>query len=526
MTTDSLSPRLKARKHLLFSSVLIITGFSLGGQVVRFTTEIVAAALFGAGAAMDAYLAANTLPQYVMAVLLSSLGFVFIPVFVEHLAEGQKEQAWEIASVVVNLSVLLLGGLIAVGSLFSAQLLQVTTPGLSPASLILAVQVARITWPAVLATALLSLLTGIYHAQGHFGWPAAVPVIGAIVSLGLTVLLAPVLGVVGLAIGVTTGVVLQVLLLSRVIFVRGRYRASLNLRHPGVLQVLRLLAPLVISGLLVRSTPVVDRYLASSLSPGSISHLGYAFRTLALASLLISSGLAVVIFPSMARYVATLDIPGLKQTMSMSLRLQWLAVAPVMAIGGVIALPAITAVFQRGQFSGNDAEAVAVLVRVYLPALAGMCLANITGRSFYALKDTRTPAIIGVFEALAYAVYTPFLTQRLGAPGVALGYVIYMDVSIVWQVLVLRHKTGNTGGRTVLGSFARTALAAGWGGTAAWAMMAVVPGAWLQFLLGGTVGLVVYAAALLALRSSEAQMVWGVVRQANRAAVGGTSTTT
>lgn len=502
----------------LVRPVLVVTLFSLTGQIVSVITQVVVAAAFGAGVSMDAFLAASTLPRYIIAVLVSTLGFVFVPVFVDYARTGLEDEAWRVASGVINLCLLVLGGLAAMGVVFARPLLQLTTPGLNSETLHLASQVARITWPAILATGVCNLLIGIYQAQGRFGWPAAVPVIGILVNLGLILILARSLGVIGMAVAGTTGVVLQMILLLPIALRSGRYRPVLPWRHPGVQQVIHLFVPLLLTNALVWWTPVMDRFLASRLPVGSISHLDYALKLVLPLSTFISTGLATVIFPRMAERVTVGSVVGLKYTVSLGLRVMWLAIAPVLAIGEVLALPLVSAAFLRGRFSAVDAEAVAGLLRVYLLALAPMSLGNITGRVFYALKDTRTLAVMGIIEALAYIVYTPLLASRFGVTGIAWGYVVFFNLSFLWHLLIIRYKTGNAGGRTTLGSFARTSIAALLGGGTAWVVVQIAPNAGLQLFFGGGLGLVAYVAALLALRSSEAQMMLGVVAERIRVA--------
>ena len=491
----------------IIQSTALITLFTLVGQGVGFATQMVTAALFGAGAGMDAFLAASAVPQYVIAVLLGSLGFVFVPVFVDYLATGREDEAWQIASSVINLCLLVVGALVVLGILFPDAILRLTAPGLSEATHQQAARIAVITWPAVLATGVVSLLTGIYQSQSRFGWPAAVPVIGAVVNLGLVLILANWLGIIGLAIATTVGIVLQVGLLLPLALKKGHYRFMLNWRHPAVWQVLRLLLPLLLASLVSKSTPLLDRFLASGMPAGSISHLGYAFRIFAILVGLISSGIATVIFPRMAANVTGADFPGLRRSMSAGLRVMWLAIAPVMTIGIVLALPMVSAVFQRGKFSAADAVAVARLLQVYLLALASACLGSVTGRGFYVLKDTKTLAVFGSIESVAYVFYTALLAYFWGAVGVALGYVLLYNGSLLWQVIILRHKTGNLGGRTVLSSFTRTGLAALLGGATAWGVVQATSWVWLQFLIGGVSGLLVYGIGLWILQSSEARQL-------------------
>ncbi|MEO8257198.1 MAG: lipid II flippase MurJ [Acidobacteriota bacterium] len=470
----------------------IVTFLSVAGQLVGLLTQVVIAGIFGARAEMDAFLAASTLPQYVVAVLLGALAVVFIPVFIDYDGSGRTGEAWRVASSVVTTTGLLLTALAIAGMLLAEPLIRITTPGLSPESLALAARVARIMWPGIAASGVVVLLIGVYHATGRFAWAALVPVLGAGLNLVLVLVTVRAWGVIGLAWAGVASMAFQAVLLWWGVAGQARIRPALDWRHPGVAQVVVLLWPLAVSSLLTRYTQLVDRYLASSLAEGAIAHLAYAFRLVTLVSLFLSTGIATVIFPRMALNSAVGDAAALRRTLSLGLRVMWLGVAPAIGLGVALSYPMITALIERGAFLATDTAAVSVLWRIYLVSMAAGCLGSVTGRAFYALKQTRTVAVIGVIEALAYVVYTPWLAARFGAAGVAAGYVLYLSLSVGWQLPLLRWRLGRGGGRLFCGSFARTGAAALIGGAAASAAAALVDTAWAQLVVGGCAGVLTY----------------------------------
>jgi putative peptidoglycan lipid II flippase len=198
--------------------------------------------------------------------------------------------------------------------------------------------------------------------------------------------------------------------------------------------------------------------------------------------------------------------------MSVGMRVMWLVIAPAMTIGIALALPLVTILFRRGQFSTTDSVAVSGLIQIYLLALPPACLAAITGRGFYALKDTRTIAILGSIESVAYIFYTAVLSRTFGVTGVAAAYVIFFNLSLIWQVLILRHKAGKVGGGTVIHSFVRTGLGALLGGAMAWGATTVTPNIMLQLALGVSCGLAVYGLILAATQRSEIRQIWSLMR--------------
>jgi putative peptidoglycan lipid II flippase len=397
---------------------------------------------------------------------------------------------------------------VTAGILLPRAILNITTPGLAADARSQAVQIALLTWPSILGTGIILLLTGIYQSQSRFGWPAAVPVIGALVSLVLILSLARRLGIIGLAVANTLGILLQAALLMPLALKRGHYRLTLNWRHPGVAQIFHLLLPLILANVVAKVTPVIDRFFASKMPEGSISHLGYAFRIFSLLSLLISTGISTVIFPRMASDAVTTDLSFLRKTMSTGLRVMWMAIAPAVTIGIALALPLVLVVFRRGQFNITDALIVSALIQIYLLALPPACLGNVTGRGFYALKDTRTVAVLGSIESVAYVFYTSILAKTFGVMGIAFGYVIYFNISLAWQLLILRHKTGKVGSHTVINSFVRTGLAALVGGAVAWGVTWMISNIWLQLGFGSLAGLSVYGISLWLLQYSEFRQVW------------------
>ena len=487
----------------LLRPTIVITLFTISAQAVGFLTQIIIAQAFGARADMDAFLAANTLPQYIISVLLGTLGVVFIPIFIDYIPNNKENEAWEVATSVINISALILMAFAFIGIIFADPLLRFTTPGLSSHSLHLATQVAMITWPTIIATGITNLLTGIYQAKHRFSWPAAIPLIGSILNLLLILILIRRLGIIGLAIASTASIVLQGILLSPIIIGKNHYHFRIQWHHPGVHQVFHLLWPLVVSGVLVRWTPIIDRYLASELSVGSIAHLGYATKLLAIFGMLISTGIATVIFPKMALNRAENDLEAFRETISKGLRTMWMIVAPVIFIGGVLALPLVTVLFQRGAFTVDDSLKVAGLLQIYIFSLAGSCIGSITGRAFYALKYVKIISFIGVIEAIVYAVYTPILTWYFGVSGIALGYVLYFTIGIVWHLPLIRKKAGNRGGRTVILSFCRILIAASVACVIAILGMKISQNNLIQLIVVTVIGMTSYIVILKILKSPE-----------------------
>lgn len=474
----------------LLRNTVIVTFFTLAAQGAALVSQFVFAALFGATVETDAFFVALVLPLYVYAVVMGSVGVVFVPTFVQYRRAGGGS---DVASGVINLSVLVLGIAALAGIVLSDPLLSWTAPGLSPEAHDLARDLSVILWPSIIGLGLLALLTELWQVESRFLWSAAVPLIGAAANLALLVVLGARIGMEGVAFAWTASVTLQGLLLLPVII--GRWKPSLALGHPGIRAILVAIGPLLLAGIFTRALPIIERYLGSLLPEGELSHIAYASRIVTTLAVFLSGGLAAVILPRMAEEVAAGELAALRATISQGIRLLWIVVAPALGLVVALAEPAVRVLFERGAFSSADSAAVASLLRVYALALIGLTLAPIAGRALFSLKASPFLAMTGTADTLSYAAYTTMFARSWGAIGIAFGFVLHAFVALAAYVLYLRRATGASGSG-VFRSLAATSVIAAVAGAAAWAASSSTDHAVMALSLGTLSGLLCYAAGL------------------------------
>jgi putative peptidoglycan lipid II flippase len=491
----------------LFRSTLWVFGMGLACQVVGFFIQVYNARCFGAQKEMDAYLVANTLPQYLIAIVASAMSAVFIPVFVQYAREHHSdEDGWKPAYGLINQSALFLVVLVIAALCFIRPLICLLAPGLAVGAQDLAVKLAWIVWPAMVASWLLTMFTWLCQAKNEFILPGVVSFAAVVYQLLLVVLLIPMLGILGLVVAVIVSLGVQMLCLLYVVR-RNGYEFSFCWGHPAICNAWRLLVPLLLSNILIRCTSVVERFLASGFAEGSIAQLNYAFKILVLASGVLAVGLPTTIYPRFAANVAVSDMVSMRKDISLGLRWLWLLIAPIISLGFVLAWPLTVAIFQRGRFTASDSQAVAHLLQIYIFALSAMTLGEITGRTLYALKLTTLLSVIGVVEALAYVCYVCFLAKLFGVSGIAMGFVLYYIISMSWHLPLIWHRTGWVGGRTALRSFARTVGAALVAGLTAEICVIWISHPWPQLLIGGVCGLLTYVGMLYLMDSDELRTI-------------------
>lgn len=477
--------------------MVLVSGLTLAAQAGIAASQFVFAAMFGASVESDAFFAALSPPLYLTSVLIASLSVVFVPIAIARRAAGGTLEFARVTSGALNLVAIGLVFIALVGAAFADPIIGLTAPGLPPAGRELARGLAVILWPSILGSGLVVLLTSIWQIDSRFGWPAVVPVIGAVVNLALIVVLGRAIGVYGAAVAWTVSLLMQAVLLTPA--VARSWRPWLGFNDPGVRAVFAALAPLAFAAVFIRASTLLERYLGSELPPGQLSELTYASRIVGVLGVLVSAGPATVLFPRMAEDVSALDFAGLRATASLGMRSLWMVVAPCAALLIALAEPAVRLVFEHGAFTRADSDAVSALLRIYAPSLVAVGIAAITGRAIYALGQVRFFAAMGILEGLLYVGYTTVLGRRFGAEGIALGFTIYFLGSVLWQVIYLRRALAARG-RRVIRSFATTSLLAALAGVVAWLTSIRADDPVRALLIGGAAGLAVYGAGMVAAR--------------------------
>jgi len=146
-------------------------------RVLGFVREASIASSFGKTWVTDAFLAAFTIPDFMYDLLVGGmLSSAFIPVFSSYLATDREEEAWKVASTMINLIVIVVAVCITLGMIFTGPLTKLVAYKFSGETLDLAVRLTRIMFPAFLILAINGLTMGILHSYNHF----AAPAIGAI----------------------------------------------------------------------------------------------------------------------------------------------------------------------------------------------------------------------------------------------------------------------------------------------------------------------------------------------------------
>jgi putative peptidoglycan lipid II flippase len=319
-----------------------------------------------------------------------------------------------------------------------------------------------------------------------------------------------------------------------------RYRASLQVRHPGVVKVAKLMLPVLLGLSLPQLCTIITRPFASTLGDGPITWLDNANKVMQMPLGIFAQALSVAIFPTLSALAAQQDMPGLRRQFSLGLRSILFLTIPSAVLIMVLATPITGLLFQRGRWTAADTQATASAVIFYSIAIFAVSGQQIVNRGFYSMQNTWTPMLAGTAASLAFVLLNcvlvglplgrtqvPFAEQVQGANALALSYSLSMALYLGLLLWLFRKAAGGMNGAEIARSVARVLAAAAAMGAAAWgvrlAFEATLPAfgpegmraaaALAQIAAAAAAGGAVYLAAVRLLRVPEAEFVLATVRR-------------
>lgn len=442
-------------------SSIIVSIFTIIGLGLGLLSNIVVAMKFGARTDMDIFLAATTVPLFIISIISGALNFTFIPVFAEYRTKRQVE-AWRVVSSFINLSLIVSIVICIAGMVMAEHLTKIIVPGFSRDQVVHTAALLRWLLPLIVFTVMNELMASVYYSDNRFVVPSINKVVSPIITMVYVLLFHESISTKSLVFAMLTAAFLQATLLGTG-FLKSKnyhYSFSLDYQHPGVQKILKLMIPLVFGMIVYRAVPVFDRYFLSVLPSGSISHIDYAMKFINIISAVIVSGITVSVFPGMAKYAAEDNIHELKRLISKVLRMLFFLSVPVVIFLGIFGKPVVRFAFERGAFVASDTSAVYHAFSLFILALPAIVIGVVIGQGFYVLKDTMTVAIIGVGEMVIYVILCYALLQLLGYLAIPIAYAAQFNIGVLLLGIILRYKLGNKGGITIFLSMAKHLVAA------------------------------------------------------------------
>ncbi len=373
--------------------------------------------IFGAGLISDSYFAALRIPNLLRDLFAEgALSSAFIPVLSKSLEKEKAEKTWELISQVFTLLFLIVGIVVAAGIFAAPLIVRVVAPGFwgDPAKFELTVALTRVLFPVLLFVSMAALWMGTLNSHNRFALPAFAPVAMnlTLIAAGLYLFYGPIsessdeLAKIYIWTGATTlGFLFQWLVqIPGAGGLGGKFRFLWPPNHPGIKEILFLLAPAVVSLSVTQVDFLLNQIFASFLKSGSITCLNYGNRLMQLPYGVFGVSIATVVLPLMSRQFADGDRKGFDKTLNQAIEGAAFIMIPSTVGLCIVSLPVCRLAFEHGRFDEASTQLVALATCFYVAGLFAHAGIKITAQAFYPLQKPKWPFWAAVVNMISTAL--------------------------------------------------------------------------------------------------------------------------
>lgn len=486
----------------------------------------------GAIPVASAFNISNNIPNMVYELVAGGvLSSLFVPIFLEKRLREGENGAFRLANTLFSLFLIVLGAVALVGTVFPQPFVWTQTFTKSATDSELAVYLFRFFAVQIIFYAFVALTTGVLNSYRRFFASALAPVFNNIVVivvlLGFYVPLRsthPQWAIIALGVGTTLGVVAlfvaQVPALMKLGF---RWHWSLDLKDPYLRKLVRkgvwLLAYVGVNMVQIS----FRNAFATSTLPDASAALQYAWMWYQLPYGVLAVSYITAAFTELSHTANHAEWDGFKSYLRRGLRAISLLILPCAAMLIALSTQLVT-LYRYGRFPAAAIPLVAWLLVGWAAGLFFFATFMLVLRAFYAMQDTRTPAlanaVLTVVQVALYWALPRLIGGRFALVGIPLADTIFFGLLLATLLFILRRRIGGFGFGNVLDGWARSFAAAIAGGVAAWGVVAMTAalGAGtianiVRIVAGAGLGLIVSYGVLHLLRIEEVAYVDGLLRR-------------
>ena len=417
----------------LLKAASTVSLLTLVSRVTGLAREQLIAATFGASAATDAFNVAFRIPNLFRRLFAEgAFSQAFVPMLAATRARDGDDATRDLVNAVATVLAWVLLATCVAGVVGAPVLVWAMGSGLERFDT--AVILTRWMFPYIGFMSLVALAAGVLNTWKRFAVPAVTPVLLNLSVIGAAWWGGPALArhgldpIYALALGVVVGGVLQLAAqLPALAAVGCLPRLGLlpsaiarAWRHPGVRQVMRLMAPALLGVSVAQISLLINTQIASHLAVGAVSWLTYADRLMEFPTALLGVALGVVLLPQLSAAQARQDAVEFSGMLDWGLRLVLLLALPCALALLLFPEGLITVLYHYGAFSALDVANTVRALQGYGVGLLGLVAIKVLAPAFYARQDIRTPVKIAVGVLLATQAMNLVFVPWLGHAGLSL----------------------------------------------------------------------------------------------------------
>jgi len=387
-------------------------------RILSFGREVAAASVFGVGADLDVFLISYLVPSFLFYSILACAGPAIIPALIRARQNGGKEALHAAIARAIGAALIGFCGLGLLAAIISPLYLPLLTTHLTPEKTALAQLWLLLLCLLIPLYGFAALWTAIANSQGILALPASIPVLSPLVTIFMLFTYAEEYGAGAFVAGMLLGALLEFVVMGIVLYRRGLLAAP---RLPRLADngFERAFGTLFVGAAILGLIPVIDQAMATSVGTGAITGVIFGGRLVSLTGSVGALALGAAILPAFAGLTTERDWGSLRALVQRCLVLTLTLALPLCIFISWFSLPIIEMMFQRGQFSTEDATMVASVQALYILQIPFYLGWIVIARALAAMGHNFLLLLLSASAAVLNAILNYFFINGAGVTGIA-----------------------------------------------------------------------------------------------------------
>ncbi|MDR2778943.1 MAG: murein biosynthesis integral membrane protein MurJ [Puniceicoccales bacterium] len=409
-------------------NISIVSATTVLSRVLGFLRDTTFFAFFGLSEIGAAFLLAFSLPNLFRRLLgEGALSSAIMPIMSSHYVQYGKDSMLRLFSHIVRrLLIILMAVLIG-----ACGLIALINSLLNDSKWNVALRFTTILLPYMVFVCLAAVVAVVLNVMGQFFVSSISPIwmnLSMILSLWIG---GHYLGLSGLQlvycliVGVLLGGLVQLAIPLVAVFIRG-WRPSLDPNVPklkeNMADVWKLFLPGIFGAAVEQLNFFISRTIAYTFNTSAVSLIYLSNRLTELPMGVFGWAIITVFFPNIAKAVGSkLDAASINKTFNETLvAMVWILLPSALGIF-LLKREILSVFFVHGKFTFNDIFQVLPIISIYCIGLIFSGVSSLLIRGFHALKDTKTPACIGIVVFMVNVTFSLIFLKIFESIGISIG---------------------------------------------------------------------------------------------------------
>jgi putative peptidoglycan lipid II flippase len=417
----------------IFGAAVIIASLTFSVKIVSMMKELVVAASFGTGDAIDAFLIAFLVPSFAINVIGGSFNAAFIPTYIQVREKEGVVSAQSLFSSIMVWSIVLLAAATLIMVLAAPYYLPLIASGFNAEKIALTRRLLYILSPIVMVYGINTIWGSVLNAGERFALVAITPALTPAVITVFMLVGVRAWGIVALTLGTVCGMAMEAAILGIALTRKG---VSLRPEWHGMDSHMRQVAgqylPMILASFILSSTSMINQGMAAILGPGSVAVLNYGNKLVAVLIGLATTALGTAVIPYFSGMVARNDWAGIRHTLKRYLGLIFTAAIPLTILLILISEPVVRIIYQRGSFTDADTHLVAQIQALFALQIPFYVAGIIVVRLISSALANHILVIGNIISVVLSVSLNYLFMKKLGVAGIALSTSCVLLVSFLF----------------------------------------------------------------------------------------------